>query len=217
MASSGINIHLFVSESYCDIEELTDLSNVHIEIAELETLEIYRELEEVEFELPVVRTETQDTKNFLLLMNSKSEFVYRAIQSNIYSSSHFAWIDFGIFHIVQNLEETVKFLQLLANSKFVPNCFYIPGCWDKGRNYSVLLERVNWRFCGGFFLADADSLLHFHNLHREKFVEFVRNSKILPWEVNFWVYLEFACGWQPQWFAGDHNDSILRIPTKFLA
>jgi hypothetical protein len=72
-----------------------------------------------------------------------------------------------------------------------------------------------WRFCGGFFLADKESFLEFHDLFFDKYPDFLRQHKRLIWEVNYWAWLEHECGWSPNWYAADHNDSIINIPLEF--
>jgi hypothetical protein len=87
----------------------------------------------------------------------------------------------------------------------------IPGCWGKLPSDDVAraFDFIHWRFCGGFFLGDRDSIVQFYDLYREYFVEFLKESHRLVWEVNFWAWLEATCDWKPNWYLAEHDDSIL--------
>lgn len=195
---------------------MKEFPNIHIQYIELEELETYKEVESTPVNLPTVRTEHHDTKAFMILMNSKIEFVYRAIQDNRFGSTHFAWIDFSIFHVLRNVDSSTKYLQLLGNTKFKDQLLVFPGCWDKGRDENTIFYRVSWRFCGGFFLGDKDSLSNWYSLYRREFSHILQNNGVLPWEVNIWHYMELQYEFHPQWFAANHDDSILRIPSSYF-
>jgi hypothetical protein len=46
---------------------------------------------------------------------------------------------------------------------------------------------------------------------------FLEETKQLVWEVNFWSWLETVQHWKPIWYPADHNDSILRIPSRYFS
>jgi hypothetical protein len=192
---TGIRLHVFISPEHRDKIHLT---NGIVETIYLEDLDTYH-LSPVG--LPDIRNEIKDTENFLILINSKIELVNRAINSGKHSSSHYAWIDFNIFHVLT--EQSVSQLNVLSGARYPPRCMYIPGCWDT----QVLWDSINWRFCGGFFLGDIESLRSFYELQCREYP----NMPKLTWEVNTWAYLE-SLGWQCDWYLADHNDSMLNIP-----
>jgi hypothetical protein len=198
LQSSGIRLHLFLSPRF---RERIHLRNGIIEVLTLKDLETYRNAPEG---LPVYRNALHDTRNFLILMNAKTELVRRAIESEMHTSTHFGWIDFGICHMFRTPHLTIDTLRDLSG--LPKTCLYLPGCWD--RSAEVNLASVSWRFCGSLFLGDRESVLDFSR----------RASAVLPslphltWEVNVWAHLETQ-GWTPTWYNADHNDSILNIPT----
>lgn len=194
--ATGIRLHVFVSPKY------RDKISVRNGVIEQFTLEETLAYSTAPNGLPEVRNEPHDTRNFLILMNAKTEFVKRAIISGLHSSTHYAWIDFGIAHVFRN-PATVLSLPELASRRFPDQCMYVPGCTGK----ATFLSNVNWRFCGGFFLGDKQSLVEFHDIHCSIFPKL----PILTWEVNVWACLE-SCGWSPSWLKADHNDSIIDIP-----
>ena len=208
---TGIRVHLFMSKSYADLLLLIDsnlISNLTVEYIELEDLDTYKEIQELSYELPSTRNTHKDTSNYMILMNSKIEFMHRACQK--IESSRYAWIDFSIFHVLKDPSTSAYLSEL---STLTPKeGLYIPGCWNKGvPNFSA----ISWRFCGGFFLGDKSSIEDFYGIHKCNFKEIVV-SKGLSWEVNVWALYEYAYGLRCTWFKGDHNDSIVRLPDDSI-
>ena len=195
---TGIRLHVFASPEHID------KISVRNGVVEPFTLEETLAYATAPNGLPEVRNVPHDTRNFLTMINAKTEFVKRAILSGLHSSTHYAWIDFSIAHVFRN-PDTPRILPQLASRTFPDRCMYVPGCTGK----ATFLSNVNWRFCGGFFLGDKQSLLEFHDIHCLVFPRL----PILTWEVNVWACLE-ACGWTPTWVAADHNDSIICIPSS---
>lgn len=198
LAATGIRFHLFMSHKYRG--QLT-LPNGIIEYIDLDELDFYKT---APTGLPVHRNMLHDTRKFLILMNAKIEFVRRAIESRMHKSNHYAWIDFGICHMLRTPQITIPHIQDIYTTYFPETCMFFPGCWEQSAS---VFTHVNWRFCGSFFLGDAKSLLDFYELY-------VREYPKLPnlvWEVNTWAHLE-TLGWKPDWYKADHDDSILNIP-----
>jgi hypothetical protein len=201
LAATGVNIYLFLNSA---VPWVHDYPNVYIEYIEFEDLSTYRK----ESSLPAIRTAEKDTHNYLILINAKPEFVYRAIQSKIFPASHYYWIDFGIFHVIQDTEAAQKYLTDLV-PRPLGKGLVIPGCWQKGEyNY---FDRICWRFCGGVFAGDRETLLSFYETVHQEF-----RKQQLTWEVNFWAYLESKGMICPQWIQADHNDTIVRLPDSFF-
>jgi hypothetical protein len=198
LQTSGIRIHLFLSPCF---RGRVHVQNGIIEYLTLKELDTYRIAPEG---LPAHRNAPHDTHNFLVLMNAKTELVRRAIESEMHTSTHFAWIDFGICHMFRTAHLTIETLR--SFSTLPETCLYLPGCWD--RRPSVDLESVCWRFCGSLFLGDRASCLAF----AKAVLEILPTLPHLTWEVNVWAQLELQ-GWSPTWYKADHNDSILDIPT----
>lgn len=197
LEATGIRLHVFVSPEH--VGKFTVRNGV-IEPISLSQLDTYKVAPPG---LPDVRNVPHDTRNFLILMNSKAELVARAIE--VGNTTHYAWIDFNVCHVFRN-PNTVNTLIDLSKHSFPETCLYFPGCTGKGKpGFSA----VNWRFCGGFFMGDKQSLLNFYELYKKKFPRL----PVLSWEVNVWAYLE-TCGWSPTWFHANHDDSIIRVPRS---
>ena len=206
LVSTGIDIHLFLSKSYTETYEriVGSPANIKIEYIELNELDTYRDIQNINYGMPQIRTEHHDTRNFMILMNSKIEFVHRAILTG--NSSHYAWIDFSIFHVFKDIDATTKYLKMLSVSVLKDGLF-IPGCWEPGE---PSFASVWWRFCGGFFIGDKESLNVFYR-SSHSLLSTIISLKGLTWEVNVWSWLEHIGHLKCIWYKADHNDSIIRV------
>jgi hypothetical protein len=96
----------------------------------------------------------------------------------------------------------------LKNINIQKNGLYIPAIWPKTQ---VNFSRVCWRFCGGFFIGDIESILKFNSLYDKYFINIVNKYNVLPWEVSIWAYFELADYFSPYVYYADHNDSMLNV------
>jgi len=199
--ATGVRLHVFISPEFRD--KLPHINNGIVETISVEDLEFYKISPQG---IPDTRSDVHDTRNFLILMNAKIELVKRAIESGHHSSSHYAWADFNLYHVLQDPQSADE-LRAIENSYLPPKCMFFPGCWG----HSVFWDVVNWRFCGGFFLGDRQSLLDFYELYLREYPYLPK----LTWEVNVWAYLETK-GWKPDWYLADHTPSIIRIPRNVI-
>lgn len=219
LAKTGINIAVYGSNNFKQrLEDTTKIySNVKIaKIMDLSDTWTYDTVTKVNINLPHIRNITKDTKNFMITMNSKIEYMKDAIIQNIFDSTHFAWIDFGIFHVFKNKQATIEKLIKIGSGKFPDKILVFPGCWPKYAMVETITNSIHWRFCGGFFLGDKSSLLSMWNLYRDILPTFISLYKTIVWEVNIWTYMETHCDWQPDWYKGDHDDSIIDIPNHYF-
>jgi len=228
LATKGIQLCVFISPEFEDkMRELCiEFQNVCIlGVITLDKTWCYRvaNVLDISYSLPSNRSLTKDTENYFFIMNSKTEFIQKTMELNPWNSTHFAWIDFSISYIFKTIETTCSFLKFLSmipmtnNDKF----FLIPGC-KSGINKDTIraenMNKVNWRFCGGFFIADKDSMQEFCNNYKIAFVEILMRYRILTWEVNVYGYLEVKSKtWNPIWYKGEHTDlMITNIPIGYF-
>jgi len=161
--------------------------------------------------LPTKRNYEKDTYEYLVYMNSRVELLEDAISENVWETDHFAWIDFNITKLFKNKETTLDYIRGLSLGNLRSPCLVIPGCWSKLSNLDTISTDISWRFCGGFFIGDSDTIRIFAEEYRKHFDTFLKTYRTIPWEVNFWAYLEHAHSWSPTWYKGDHNDSIVYV------
>jgi hypothetical protein len=222
IAKTGIQFCVYVSPDCYDrlatlVQEFPNVKIMNQVV--LDETDTVKTCKNIEYTLPELRDPKKDSEKYMFIMNTKSEFLRDAVEKNPWDSTHFAWIDFSISYIFKDKERTLEYLRVLSKRHFAPRFFAIPGCWDKldVNNGPVYLNKVNWRFCGGFYLADRESMKQYCDLYREHLGEFMQTYKKLVWEVNFMAWLEAAKGWSPYWYKADHNDSIFYVPTQFWA
>jgi hypothetical protein len=225
-----IKIHLFLShfyKSYGDSLQSKYNDNLIITYLDLEDLWTYNEvLKAGEVSLPHKRNIPKDTMKYISLQNCKLELINRSIENNYFNTQHFSWIDSRIFHIIkEDVENTfVNDLENMITKDLKKNLLVIPGCWADiylgvGKDNSHLLYpwlsniAISWRFCGGFFIGDKNSLIQF--FHKFKSVwSFFLSKKIITWEVNIWHFMELQNIITPLWFKADHNNTIINIPNE---
>jgi hypothetical protein len=176
-------------------------------------LDVYKTLCKYDCDLPKNRNMEKDTLEYMVYMHSRYEIMENAISENPWNSTHFSWIDFNAPKLFSKKEESFQKLREIATFPFPNSANYFAGCWSKLEESAIpqLSESIHWRFCGAFFLADAESLTHFAELYRTKFPEFLQKTGVFTWEVNFWSWLETTTDWNPTWYRGDHNDNMLNI------
>jgi len=159
--------------------------------------------------LPHNRSKLKDTREYMILMNSKVEFVRRAIEANIFNSLYFCWIDFSILYMFPERETPLNKLKHISNQNVFNNkkCIIIPGCNQK--NNSDYLNEINWRFCGSIIIGDIESLINFTTTAINMFPIFLSITKKLIWEVNYWNWLEQGSMFNPTWYQANFSQYII--------
>jgi hypothetical protein len=218
MASTGINLCVYASSAYYGriktaCEEL-HYRNVRmmecIELADTWFSAAVQGQAQRPLQMPAVRTIDHDTANFFTLINAKIEFVKRAMDAT--DGTHYAWIDFRISHVFRDMGASLAYLEMLGKSALAPRFTATPGCWVDGRSRDIF-NHINWRFCGGFIIGDRTSMEEMWAKVQTHYPNFMRTTGFHTWEANFWTWLENHAGWNSGWYAADHDDSIIRIPS----
>jgi hypothetical protein len=160
---------------------------------------------------------SKDTIEYMYIQCSKTEWVRIAIEKNPYDSEQFIWLDFGIYHIMNNDREL--FIRLINDEdelfSFIINELYNKS-YDNVRiasgefyNIENIYTHIQWFFLGGIFGGHKDKLIQFSDLMKQKCIDIITNDKIIIWEVNIWylIYLE-----NPELFdryLANHNPTML--------
>lgn len=195
LVDSGIDLCVFLDERISS--DLPTAPTVRIERISMDPYWVSAT------ELPSTRNPTKDTVSYMSIQLAKLAFVTRATE--LYSSSHFAWIDFGVFHMFRDTHACQARLRSLASSSVRDDRLIAPGCWPPG-SYDIW-DRICWRFCGSFVLG-----------HRSRFLPaYTRQCELvraglprLTWEVNYWSQMDDHFAWYP----GDHTDLLLSVPES---
>jgi hypothetical protein len=153
--------------------------------------------------LPEIRNKTKDTYGYLILMNSKIQFVYDAL--TIAKTDNLAWIDFGMMKLLKRHDSVFSKLRAVT----VPaDKILMPGCTPQN---AVNFNHVHWRFCGSLFFGKKAIIEDFYNLN-QTFMITLQSQQILTWEVNVWALAEAEKPIIFKWYKGDHNDEIVNFP-----
>jgi hypothetical protein len=223
LADTGINICIFTTPEFKEIFEKLDNKYENIKLvdvyfkSQLKFSEKYFSAEIELCKLPEKRSYIKDTEYYMYLMNSKIDFVKEVIDLNPFSSKYFCWIDFSLPYIFKDTDNTIQKIKTISHHSYIDSFLTMPGCWNwKVADINYIKSNICWRFCGGFFMGDRDSLIDFYNLSFNNFGEFLTQTKTILWEVNYWSWLESFKNFNPTWYLGDHNDSIINIPQNLV-
>lgn len=181
--------------------------------------------------LPANRNHTKDTHVHIWNMLHKIPCLSHAVRENPFKSEYFAYMDFEVFdlfhepqtiayireHFGQTRSQSYKQLRIEHT-----NALYIPGCWGKLDKHFVkspdFKHNIHWRFCGAFLMGAGKSIMQFDQYYKQYFKTYIfQNDQCLSWEVNYWAWLEAILGDQMpiHWYAGDHNDTLVRVPRSY--
>ena len=165
-------------------------------------------------QLPECRDKVKDSEFFMALMNAKTELVARVAEE--VEEPFVAFLDAGIGKIFKDVEGSFRRLKNLEVRKDFSGVL-IPGCWaPAGATMEELARKINWTFCGGFFLVPRGEAEQLFRASATALSDFIRRGW-LTWEVNVWVHMAQAPGaLKTCWFAADHNDSMTKVPAKYL-
>jgi len=149
------------------------------------------------------------------------------------SSSHYAWIDIEPINGMQCMKTTRDNIRWFSQSPhFDSKCILFPGCYSKitpcneinenraeyeDRYKDAFIHYPYWRFCGGFFVGDRETITDFVQSYKKHFPAFLHKYRTLTWDFNFWAWMEFACDWRPSWYASDHNHRLYDCYTYLLS
>jgi hypothetical protein len=188
---------------------------------------------------PALADSAKDSNDYMTLIVAKTEWVADAARINPWRTPHFAWIDFSIAHVFQDIPRCQSEIRRIAScgvtkedhdrfpGKETDTPFLcIPGSGmystPLAQNLSemshenlliefpLLLNVPCWRFCGGLFVGDALSIIEFDALCRTMFPVFLDKYRRIVWEVNLWSWIESAVPtWKPIWYKADHQDDTM--------
>jgi len=199
LASTQLPILLFLDKTLRDQGErlLEQYPNLKIEYTTLEK----PWLPDNELVLPTTRNEVKDTVDYFHIQLSKLRHLSRA--SQMVHTTHLAWIDFGIFHVMNDKDYAKQLLQEIYEIKLPLNIVFSPGCWDpRTKNLEYFdHDEIEWYHCGGFMIGDTKL---FNDLCEKQDALVRRYLPTLTWEVNYWSMMtDFAV------YAADHDETML--------
>lgn len=196
LADTGVHIVLFLDRK---AEWVSFPPNVRVIQTQLEDTWVGKNIP-VDAILPPSRS-PPDTREYMMIINSKPEFVLRASEINPWNTDWFAWIDFGIGHVFRDPVRTYERIRTLVPP--TTPCIRTAGIWS--HIPEDLFHGVCWRFAGGFFLIHKTQIEKFHEAAQ---ASILRSLPKFAWEVNIWADVE-RNGMDLGWFRADHNDTVI--------
>ena len=148
----------------------------------------------------------KDTIDYIFVQCHKTEWVKQAIEMNPFNDDQFIWVDFCIYHIINN-DET--FYHHINNLYTNPHYNEIRIATGVSSQHIDIYKQISWFFLGGIFGGDKSKLLLFANKMKEKCISIMTNNKTIMWEINIWYLLYQE---NPELFLGyhaSHNESML--------
>jgi hypothetical protein len=203
LASSGLSIIVFTEEKYISKFRIFG-SNVKVICLNLEELELFQIGKNYTGNLPTSRNLQKDTKDYISLMNSKIEFIFKA--SRICNDETFIWVDFDILRCIKQPDTILKRLHTLNNATY--DTIIIPGFTNK---YSIITNEINSHFYGTFFIIPKRFIEDFFQHSKNVFGDFCKLSQYnICWEPNVWCVIKmFAMHNNMTWYFADKNDTLI--------
>lgn len=178
---------------------------------ELTDLYMYEKLSDINTSNVSTDNPNKDTKEYMLTICNKTEFMREAIKINKYNTDNFVWVDFGIKHIFGcSNEEYINKLDNLQKKQYQNIRIANVWNWRLDRRYKInIYSNVTWFFAGGVFGGHKDKLILFADLMKKEVETLINEHNALIWEVNLWykIYLSNPKIFDP--YKCDHNATII--------
>ena len=131
----------------------------------------------------------KDTVDYIFLQCYKTEWIRRAIEVNVFSSSQFIWMDFGIYHMIG--DENIFKNGVMQMATKTHSKLRMATC--KSREYECpynVYKQLTWNFAGSVFGGDIVSLTTFADIVKEKILETIYKKNTIMWELCFWYLVK---------------------------
>jgi hypothetical protein len=214
LLTSKLKLIMFTDDFYYTIlSRMEKADTVSLIRLPLDELHIYNMImgNRGSLSLPAQRSDEKDTHEYLALMNTKIEFLYRV--KDLVKTEYIAWIDAGASKMFSNKEEC--FLRLSDAKLSGMDKVLIPGCYIRGIPISDLCRSVWWIFLGTFFICNRNFVSRFYGLSLKSLTKFFIRGYVI-WEVNIWADIMYDHPDTFEWYYSLHDDGLSKIPEKFL-
>jgi hypothetical protein len=181
LASTGIPIILYL-DSFLK-EEGNILSEKYKNIQRIIYVDLDTSYLMPNMVLPSKRYEEKDKLEYFCIQLSKFKLLEDA--EKYVTTTHTAWIDFGVYHMLKDYEICRYWLNKIAHSEFYNEKILSPGC---RRGYvDEVWDKVCWNHCGSFLLGPKDK---FQGAHDTQMKLVKNNLPRITWEINYWTMME---------------------------
>ncbi len=170
------NMIFYVDEmTYPLIKPLRNRENTHFILMNLQDLPFYKYKDTITKNRigKSMYISSRNTPDYFILVASKLEMLKRAAVLNPFDSSHFIWIDFGIFGQQYTQKGMIEEVLCGVRDKF--SCCYIHY-----RPKSFIKSYHQMDYCGiaaGVLSGNIKYITEVYNLFKNKFIELVSSGK----------------------------------------
>ena len=197
LVQASVPLCVYTSPSSADAlrESWEGLETSHVDICT--DVEVEQHWRRDDIALPRCRSPAKDTAYYLCVQMSKLKFLSHASQR----STHLAWIDYGIFHMIKKISFAQKNLKELAGP--LPQRKLHKILSPSGHLFPVdVWDAPRWLFLGSVLFGQSGTFVAAYERQRALVLE---NLPKLTWEINYWTMMKEHFEGYP---AG-HNDGII--------
>jgi len=175
---------------------------------ERESIYLYQHLSKItDFHITTTKPE-KDTLDFLFVQCNKTEWVRQIISENPFQTKQFTWLDFGIYHIIQ--DEFLMKNAIERISKTECEKVSIGSCWNIRLPFvRDIYKDVAWFFAGGIFGGEPEYLIKFADYMKAKCLQLIQEKKHLMWETNIWYLVHQEHAEIFSVYLADHDTTLL--------
>lgn len=126
----------------------------------------------------IVEMPNKYSGGYYLLVNSKNDFLMKAIELDPFNSKYFAWIDFGLSYICKNYSEFIQEITSLKPEKI--NIMSIQRITQNDvLNYKNFLLTDSWKTSAQFYFGNKDNIIWFSKEFDKLFIECIEEKIIV--------------------------------------
>lgn len=200
----GDRLIVFADEYYHPL--ISDLPIHTLIKLPLGDLSIFNDIVRSGAALPLSRNASKDTVEYLALMNTKVEFLARALPV---TDQDLMWLDAGANKLFADPGQAYRRLRAVAHDQRYD--VVVPGCHRHEYTRVQLMEGVRWNFLGTFIMVRRSFVTEFMHRNIRSIRRFLAAGGI-TWEVNVWIDVFQMEPARMLWYPADHNDSLACVP-----
>jgi len=211
---SKMQIILYVNQEIIDSVEKFAKKNILLRPIDITTLELYPDLEKMkgiyQYSEALIENKYYSNKispEYIFIINSKVDLLQRAIDENPYSSTHFAWFDFGLKKIIHPDDH----FSIIGDKIRIQLINYA----SSSNTYDPSFEGLANTSCG-YFTGRKDFLQKFISLFREK-RKLVLNSGFLLTEERIFLFLFYEFPELFNFYYGKYEDILTNYSKPQLS
>lgn len=182
---------IFIEKSVYDqyLHE-NNYQNTHFVFIEKTDIYLYEHIDKITDFNMISCNPMKDTLEYMFVQSNKTEWIKQAIELDPFQTEQFIWIDFGIYHMI-NDDEFHELIYKMTQQNYQQ--IRAAGCWDLNAYYhDEYYTKPMWYFGGSVFGGDKASLCKFADLMKQRCLNIINERNTFVWEVNIWffIYLE---------------------------